>query len=213
MVEEYVVFEDAAKELKMSDADLKDLMNEGKLRHFVDSGVVKFRRKDIDEMKASLGIAEAQEEITLAPPDEIPKVPAEEMPEIPEVPPASDAGLGEEIAIEPLEETGAAASAGAAADAPAGTQDTGEEELASLSEFEIGADVEEEGEDISAEEAEMLSVGTPGFRTYEEPESSNIGMTVAMVVAAIFIFFGAITLFSYIGGINPLTSLTGLFVK
>ena len=69
----------------------------------MDSGVVKFRRKDIDEMKASLGIAEAQEEITLAPPDEIPKVPAEEMPEIPEVPPASDAGLGEEIAR--IEET------------------------------------------------------------------------------------------------------------
>ena len=209
MVEEYVVFDDAAGELKMSEAELKGLMDEGKIRHFMDSGNVKFRRKDLDELKVSLGIIEAPEEITLAPPDEIPEVPAEEMPEVPPPPPAD---LGEEIAIEPLEEVDAAAAAGAVMPGGAGAAGE-EEELASLSEFEIGADVEEEGEEISAEEAELLSVGTPGFRTYEEPESANIGMTVALVITAILIFFGAITLFSFIGGTNPLTSLTGLFVK
>jgi excisionase family DNA binding protein len=205
MANGYVVLGDAARELKMSEEELKKLMEEGKIRHFMDGGKIKFRRKDLDDLKASLGIAQPEEsELTLAPPEELPPLPAAE--EIPP-PPAEEA----DIEIEPLEEI-SRLSAAAPPAAPPGEEPPAEE-IASLSEFEIGEEVEEEGEEISEEEAQLLSMETPGFRTYQEPEAASVGMTVVLVAAIVVIAFGAVTLLSFVMGYNPLSGLTNYFVE
>lgn len=201
MANGYVVFDDAAGELNMSEGELKALMEEGKIRHFMDAGQVKFRRQDLDELKASLGIADEEQELTLAPPEDVGEAEVAEGEVLP--PPPVEAGA-DEFGVAPLAEEEAAA----AEEAPAE-----EEEIASLSEFEIGADVEDEGEDISGEEAELLSVGTPGFRTYEEPQGSSVGVTVLLVASIALVAFGAVTLFSFLMGHNPIPSLTNIFVK
>ncbi len=217
MANGYVLFDDALAELSMSEEELKGLMEGGKLRHFMDAGKIKFRREDLDELKASRGIAEEtpEEEITLAPPEdtlEEPEIPPLEGEEVPPPPPAEDEGFavapmleGEEPAadeMEPLPDLG---------------EEIGEveeeEEFASLSEFEIGADVEEEGEELSEEEAELLSVTTPGFRTFEEPEDSNVGLTIALALCAALIALGFVSLFSFVMGVNPITFITDVFVQ
>ena len=88
-----------------------------------------------------------------------------------------------------------------------------EEEIASLSAFEIGEGLEEEGEELSEEEAQLLSVEAPGFRALEEPQAASVGMTVVLVIAIVFVAVGAVSLFSFIGGHNPFPFLTDLFVQ
>lgn len=228
MANGYVVFEDAAAELNMTEDELKGLMDDGKLRHFMDGGKVKFRRKDLDELKATLGIAEEtaeEEELTLAPPEDLPELPEEEVGEVPAPPPAAEAEeqaevVEEEFGVAPLDEDGgptvaevAAGSMGAVAqEAPEAEGDV-EEEIQSLSEFEIGAEVEEEGEELSEEEAQLLSIETPGFRAYEEPETASVGMTVLLVAAVVLVAFGVVTLLSFVMGYNPFPVLTDYFVK
>lgn len=215
MANGYVLFDDALAELSMSEEELKGLMEEGKLRHFMDAGKIKFRREDIDELKASRGIAEEtpEEEITLAPPEdtlEEPEIPPLEGEEVPPPPPAQDEGLA---VAAMLEEEEPAAEQEALPDLGEEIGEVEEEEeFASLSEFEIDADLEEEGEELSEEEAELLSVTTPGFRTFEEPEASNVGMTVALALCAVFIALGFVSLFSFVMGTNPITFITDVFV-
>ena len=103
--------------------------------------------------------------------------------------------------------------AGTAAGVPEGEAEEEEEEIASLSDFEIGEDVEEEGEEISEEEAELISAETPGFRAYEEPVTASVGMTVLLILVAVVVAFGAMTLLFFAQGINPITSLTDMFVQ
>lgn len=232
MANGYVVFEDAAAELNMTEDELKKLMDEGKLRHFMDGGKVKFRRKDLDELKATLGIAEEtaeEEELTLAPPEDLPELPEEEVGEVPAPPPAAEAEeqaevVEEEFGVAPLDEDGgptvaevAAGSIGAfaqeAPEAEGEVEGEVEEEIQSLSEFEIGAEVEEEGEELSEEEAQLLSIETPGFRAYEEPETASVGMTVLLVAAVVLVAFGVVTLLSFVMGYNPFPVLTDYFVK
>lgn len=221
MANGYVVFEDAAAELNMTEVELKELMNEGKIRHFMDGGKVKFRRNDLDELKATLGIAEeAEEELTLAPPEELPELPEEEIGEVPE-PPEAEAQFDEEdFGVAPLDEDGGPTAASVAAggmsafarEAPE-AEGADEDEIASLSEFEIGAEVEEEGEELSEEEAQLLSIETPGFRAYEEPETSSMGITVLLVATAVLVAFGVVTLLSFVMGYNPFSVLTDYFVQ
>jgi len=212
MPEGYVVFQEVLTELGMTEDQLKKLMDEGKIRHFMDGGKVKFRRKDVDELKASLGIAEKpveEDEISLAPPDELPEVPPVEEMEAPPPPPPMEE---EELGIEPLDESIPTA----APVEPMGAEEErgeGEEEIASLSAFEIGEGVEEEGEELSEEEAQLLSVEAPGFRALEEPQAVSVGMTVVLVIAIVFVAVGAVSLFSFIGGHNPFPFLTDLFVQ
>lgn len=211
MANGYIVLEDAAKELAISEEELKRLMDDGTIRHFMDAGKIKFRRSDLDVLKTSLGIAEEEgADITLAPPDDLPELPeAEEMP-----PPLPVEPAAEEITVEPLQEEDGVPTAVQAAIAASGEREVAvEEEIASLSEFEIGEELEEEGEEISEEEAQLLSVETPGFRTYEEPQAASVGITVAMVVAIVLIAFGVVTLMSFVMGHNPFSGLTGYFTK
>jgi hypothetical protein len=217
MAETYVLFQDVLKELGMTEAQLKKLVEDGKIRHFMDSGKVKFRRKDVDELKASLGIAEKspeEEEISLAPPDELPEAPTAEEPEAPPPPPPTETEEEAELLIEPLDENIPTA---APIEGMAGEEELTaapeEEEIGSLSAFEIGEGVEEEGEELSEEEAQLLSVEAPGFRALEEPQTASVGMTVVLVIAIVFIAVGAVSLFSFIGGYNPFPFLTDLFVK
>ena len=102
MANGYVLFDDALAELSMSEEELKGLMEGGKLRHFMDAGKIKFRREDLDELKASRGIAEEtpEEEITLAPPEdtlEEPEIPPLEGEEVPPPPPAEDEGFADRM--------------------------------------------------------------------------------------------------------------------
>ncbi|MHC4712394.1 MAG: MerR family transcriptional regulator [Planctomycetota bacterium] len=215
MADGYVLFEEALTELNMSDEELKTLMDEGKIRHFMDGGKVKFRRKDIDELKASLGIAEetAEEEISLAPPEEPSDVPSVEAEEVPPPPPPVEEE--EEFGIEPLDEAVPAAAPIEPMEATAAeeVEPEGEEEIASLSEFEIGEGIEEGGDELTDEEAELLSIEAPGFRSYEEPQVASVGMTVLLIISIVLVVVGAVSLFSFIAGHNPFPFLTDLFVK
>jgi hypothetical protein len=231
MAEKFVVFEDAAKELQKSPDELKALVDEGKIRSFMDGGKMKFRRKDLDDLKASLGITTEEEELSLAPPEELPEVPpmpAEEPEaaapeEAPEVPPPAPADE-DEFTIEPLDEgearmtpgTGgkkgeaapkaAPAKGGKAAKAEAGTED----EVASLSDFEISEDVEEKGQELGEEEAELLSVQAPAFRSFEETEAPSPLLTVVLVASTFVLAFAAIVIMSFAWDVN-ISSLTSLW--
>lgn len=206
---EYVKFDDAVQELKMSAEELKALMDEGKIRHFMDGGAIKFRRQDIDTLKESLGIAapQGEDDLTLAPPDDLPDVPRVEE-DVPPPPPPAE----EDFSIAPLDEEEASEGAPPQAAAPGEEAEDEGEEIASLSEFEIGEDIEEEGEELSDEEAQLLSVETPGFRSLEEPQTASVGMTVLLVITTVLLAFGIVTLLSFVTGINPLKSLTDMFV-
>ncbi len=206
MAEKFVPFDDAAKELQMSADELKGLMDEGKIRHFMDGGKIKFRRGDLDELKSSLGIQNAEEEISLAPPEnvlDLPSFDAEADEELPPPPPAAE----EDFSIEPLDDAPAHAPAG-----PKGAPKAAEkeEEIASLSDFEITGDVEEEGQELSGDEAELLAIQSP-IRGYDEPKAANVGMSVLLIVAVIVLAFGAAVLLSFPAEMNPFKSLTDLF--
>ena len=212
MAEKFVPFDDAVSELGLSGDDLKEMMEQGKIRHFMDGGKVKFRRKDLDDLKASLGIAAAEEEISLAPPEAASEMPSLDTDEE-EIPPPP-AAEPEEFSIEPLDEdtkkpSFAATSAGKA-EAVARPSAQAEEEVASLSDFAISSDVEEQGQELSGEEAELLAIQSP-VRAFEEPGAANIGMSVLLIVAAVIIGFGAAILMCFPAGINPFNFLTDMF--
>jgi len=231
MAEKFVVFEDAAKELQKSPDELKALVDEGKIRSFMDGGKMKFRRGDLDNLKASLGISTEEEELSLAPPEEmaeVPPMPAEEEAaaappeEAPEVPPPAPAE--DEFTIEPLDEGEArltpgsgskkaeaapkAASAKAAKAAPA--EGGKEDEVASLSDFEISEEVEEKGQELGEEEAELLSVQAPAFRSFEETEAPSPLMTVVLVASIVVVVFAAVVVMSFAWDVN-ISGLTSLW--
>jgi len=221
MADKFVVFEDAAQELKMTADELKKLVEEGKIRSFMDSGKTKFRRKDVDDLKESLGIIQAEEEISLAPPEEaatgkITEIDDDELPPPPPVAAAPAASMESEFSIEPLDEAGAKPSmiGGAPikkAAAPAVSQ--AEEEVASLEEMGISSAMEEQGQELSGDEAELMAMQTPGLRGYEEAKAANVGMTVLLVAAVVMAAFGVAVLLCFPASINPFTSLTSFFAS
>jgi len=203
MADKFVPFDDAVKELKISADDVKKLMEEGKIRSFMDGGKVKFRRKDLDDLKTSLGITSEEEELTLAPPEQVPPVQRLETEGEAPPPPPGAPSAEEEFTIEPLEEgpqtfatPASAAAAAAAAKAEAASGAKGGEEVKSLSEFEITSEVEEKGEEVGEEEAELLSVQA-GLRSFEEPAEANVGMSVLLIVSIVLVAFTAIALISF----------------
>ena len=106
MAEKFVTFDEAAKELKKTPDELKALVDEGKIRSFMDGGKMKFRRKDFDDLKASLGIVSEDDDLSLAPPDEVPAVPPMATEGVPPAPaaPKKAASLEDEFTIEPIDE-------------------------------------------------------------------------------------------------------------
>jgi excisionase family DNA binding protein len=222
MAEKFVTFEEAGKELKKSADELKALVDAGKIRSFMDGGKMKFRRKDLDDLKASLGIASEEDELALAPPDEVPQVPPMPAAEAePAAAPAPKKSPLDEFTIEPLDEEPAtlaprtAPKAGEAKAAkPAAKPSTSEEEVASLSDFEITEDVEEKGKEIGEEEAELLSVQAPpgSFRTFEEPQQPDTVLTVVLVASVVITAFAAVLVMSSAWGVD-IKSLSGLWPK
>jgi excisionase family DNA binding protein len=223
MAEKFVTFDDASKELKKSADELKALVDEGKIRSFMDGGKMKFRRKDLDDLKAALGIVAEDEDLALAPPDEVPQVPP--MPTQAVAPAPASAGkkpsLEDEFTIEPLDDEPLAAQAkkseagpAKAAKPAAAKPSTSEDEVASLSDFEISEDVEDKGKEIGEEEAELLSVQGPAgsFRTFEEPQQPDTMLTVVLVASIAVIAFAAVLVMSSAWGVD-IKSLSGLWPK
>jgi len=221
MAEKFILFDDAVRELGMSADELKGLMDEGKIRHFMDSGKIKFRQKDIDDLKASLGVTAPEEpELSLAPPEDAARAPQAEGVE--DVPPPPPAYKEEEFSIEPLDAGPTPATIGTAP--PAGKKRAApepaaeemepekpkEEEVASLEDFAVSAD--EQGAELSGDEAEMLAM-QGSLRGYEEAGEGSVGMTVMLVVAVIVVALGFAMLLSFPLGINPFESLTSLFAS
>ena len=172
MAEKFVSFEDAAKELKKTPDELKGLVDEGKIRSFMDAGKMKFRRKDLDDLKTSLGIVLGEdEELALAPPDEVPEMPPMPATEGEEAPPRPRRPvLEEEFGIEPIDDEPAPARWQAPAKRPRsarrGRSGGEEEEVASLSDFEIGEDAEEKGRgDRRGRGRASFGAGPPAFRS------------------------------------------------
>lgn len=214
MAEKFVIFEDAAKELRMSADGLKKLMDEGKIRHFMDSGKIKFRQKDIDDLKASLGIKDAEDELSLAPPDEMPPIPQPQAET--EAVPAPPAYKEDEFSIEPIDDSITPSTAAAVLStkkseprAAAPVAEKKEEEVASLSDFEVDS-AEDQGAEISGEEAEILAM-QGSLRGKEDGAGAGVGMTVVLVVAVVVIGFGVMVLLSFPMDTNPFVSLTSLF--
>ena len=73
MAEKFVQFDEAAKELNASPDELKQLIEGGKIRSFMDGGKIKVRRKDLDDLKSSMGITADEEDLMLAPPEDLPE--------------------------------------------------------------------------------------------------------------------------------------------
>ena len=86
--------------------------------------------------------------------------------------------------------------------------------MASLSDFEIGEDVEEKGQEIGDEEAELLSVQAPAgsFRSFDEPQQPNVLLTVVLVASVVVIAFTAVTIMSFAWGVD-IESLSSLWSK
>lgn len=204
MAEKFILFEDAAGQLNLSVDDLKQMVDEGKIRSFMDGGKMKFRESDLAALKESLGIGGAEEEeLTLAPPEDVADVPpVEAADDVPPPPPAED-----EFSIEPLDDE---ESAVPPPPPSAMADEEEEEEVASLSDFEISADVEDEGEELGEDEAELLSVQTPGFRSYEEPQSADMLMTVVLAASVVIAAFAAVTIMGFAWGLR-LESLSSLW--
>lgn len=216
MAEKFVLFDDAAKELKTSADGLKKLMEEGKIRHFMDSGKIKFRQKDVDDLKVSLGIKSEDDELSLAPPEDVlpmPPVAGADADDIP-VPPAAKE---EEFSIEPLDEGPAPSTFGstpakkkgepAVVKAAVEPQAPAEDEVASLSDLEASS---EEGQELTGEEAELLAM-QGGLRGAEESGGGGVGMTVLLVAATVIVALSVAFLLSFPLGINPFESLTNYF--
>lgn len=221
MAEKFVTFDEAAKELKKTPDELKALVDEGKIRSFMDGGKMKFRRKDFDDLKASLGIVSEDDDLSLAPPDEVPAVPPMATEGVPPAPaaPKKAASLEDEFTIEPIDEDASPmAASGKKAPAPpkAAAKPAGgeEDEVASLSDFEISEDVEEKGQEIGDEEAELLSVQAPAgsFRSFDEPQQPNVLLTVVLVASVVVIAFTAVTIMSFAWGVD-IESLSSLWSK
>ncbi len=139
-----------------------------------------------------------EEELSLAPPEDVPAVPPPGMGV--EGVPAPPAAQEDEFGIEPLEEEAPRPTYQKGAPKPPAAP-AGEEEVASLSDFEISGEVEEEGEELGAEEAELLSVQGPAFRQVEEPQGASVLMTVVLAASAIVIAFAAVLFVSFaLGG-------------
>jgi hypothetical protein len=215
MADKFVLFDDAAKELKTSADGLKKLMEEGKIRHFMDSGKIKFRQKDVDDLKASLGIKNEEDELSLAPPEDMPPMPpVSAADDVPAPPVAKD----EEFSIEPLDEAPSPSTFGsttakkkgepaAAVKAAAQPAAPAEEEIASLSDLEASS---EEGQELTGEEAELLAM-QGGLRGMEEGKEGNVGMTVLLVVATVIVALSVALLLSFPLSHNPFKSLTDMF--
>ena len=198
MADKFVLFDDAVKEIRMSAGELKGLMDDGKIRHFMDGGKIKFRRGDLDELKASLGIQDVEEEISLAPPESHSDLPSFEEPDDELPPPPPPAAVEDDFSIEPLDDAPAHAPSDGrrAPKAPVIEED---EEIASLSDFEITGEGEDDGQELSGDEAELLAIQSP-IRGYEEPKTANVGMSVLLIVAVIVMVFGAAVLLSFPAG-------------
>jgi hypothetical protein len=140
MPEEFMSFDQAREELGISEQELKQMMDEGKLRSFRDGQQVKFRAKEIHELSGK----GAPEEVA-----EAEAIPTEEAPSEKEGEEALESifGEGEEFDIAPLEEDEEAATV----EAPKET-----EEAPSLLEEAPEEEIETIGEEAAVEEVPTL---------------------------------------------------------